>query len=80
VYAAEINVVLTRGLWPRSIVQPPLTEADRTVLAVQALQNQRRDDQHIEVSFDDRPADVMESRRTPRIPDDIAPSAPAEDK
>jgi uncharacterized BrkB/YihY/UPF0761 family membrane protein len=29
VYAAEINVVLARRLWPRAIVQPPLTEADR---------------------------------------------------
>ena len=55
VYAAEINVVLTRRLWPRSIVQPPLTAADRVVLAGQALQNQRRDDQHVEVSFDDQP-------------------------
>ncbi|HVT68250.1 MAG TPA: YihY/virulence factor BrkB family protein, partial [Trebonia sp.] len=26
VYCAEINVVLDRRLWPRSIVQPPLTE------------------------------------------------------
>jgi hypothetical protein len=43
VYAAELNVVLARRLWPRSIVQPPLTEADRAVLAAQALQNQRRD-------------------------------------
>ena len=60
VYAAEINVVLARGLWPRSIVQPPLTEADRAVLSGQALQNQRRDDQHVRVSFDDppRPAPV----------------------
>jgi uncharacterized BrkB/YihY/UPF0761 family membrane protein len=55
VYAAEINVVLARRLWPRTIVQPPLTKADRTVMAGQALQNQRRDDQHIAVSFDDRP-------------------------
>jgi YihY family inner membrane protein len=55
VYAAEINVVLARRLWPRSIVQPPLTEADRAVLSVQALQNQRRDDQHVKVSFDDAP-------------------------
>src|SRR5258708_32874330 len=46
VYAAETNVVLARRLWPRSIVQPPLTQADRAVLAAQALQNQRRDDQH----------------------------------
>ena len=55
VYAAEINVVLARRLWPRSIVQPPLTEADRASMALQALQNQRREEQHIEVSFHDRP-------------------------
>ena len=47
VYAAEINVVLARQLWPRSIIQPPLTEADRAVLAAQARQTQRRDDQHV---------------------------------
>jgi hypothetical protein len=55
VYAAELNVVLARRLWPRSIVQPPLTEADRAVLAAQALQNQRRDDQRVHVSYDDLP-------------------------
>jgi len=44
VHAAELNVVLAGRLWPRTIVQPPLTEADRAVLAAQALQNQRRDD------------------------------------
>jgi len=38
VYAAEINVVVARRLWPRSIIQPPLTPADRAVLAAQALQ------------------------------------------
>jgi YihY family inner membrane protein len=60
VYAAEINVVLARRLWPRSIVQPPLTEADRAVLSVQVLQNQRRDDQHVKVSFDDAPPPAPE--------------------
>jgi YihY family inner membrane protein len=29
VYAAEVNAVPARRLWPRAIVQPPLTEADR---------------------------------------------------
>jgi YihY family inner membrane protein len=53
VYAAEVNVVLTHRLWPRSIVQPPLTKADRTSLAMQALQNQRRKDEHVEVTFDE---------------------------
>jgi len=73
VYAAETNVVLARQLWPRSIVQPPLTEADRAVLAAQARQNQRRDDQHVDVSFDDQPPDTGASGRPPRTPDEIAP-------
>jgi hypothetical protein len=55
VYAAELKVVLARRLWPRTIVQPPLTEGDRAVLAAQALQNQRRDDQRVHVSYDDLP-------------------------
>ena len=46
-YAAEINVVLDRRLWPRSVVQPPLTEADRASMALQALQNQRRAEQMV---------------------------------
>jgi YihY family inner membrane protein len=53
VYAAELNVVLARHLWPRSMVQPPLTDADRRSLAAQADQNRRRPEQHIDVSFDD---------------------------
>src|SRR5258707_5169440 len=77
VYAAETNVVLARRLWPRSIVQPPLTQADRAVLAAQALQNQRRDDQHVDVSYDDRPADGKASGQAPRAPDEIAPPAPS---
>jgi hypothetical protein len=32
-----LNVVAARRLWPRSIVQPPLTQADRAVLAAQVL-------------------------------------------
>jgi uncharacterized BrkB/YihY/UPF0761 family membrane protein len=75
VYAAETNVVLARRLWPRSIVQPPLTRADRTVLAAQALQNQRRDDQHVDVSYDDRPAGGNASGPARRTPDEIGPPA-----
>ena len=80
VYSAEINVVLTRRLWPRSIVQPPLTEADRASMALQALQNQRRPEQHVEVTFDDREPAAPEPARAPRTPDEVAPPAdvPAE--
>jgi YihY family inner membrane protein len=77
VYSAEINVVLKRRLWPRSIVQPPLTEADRHGMALQALQAQRRPEEHIEVTFDDRPADTAAPARTPQTPDEVAPPAPA---
>lgn len=52
IYAAELNTVIARRLWPRSIVPPPLTDADRRALALQALQNQRRPEQKIEVTFD----------------------------
>ena len=75
VYCAEINVVLARRLWPRAIVQPPLTEADRASMAMQALQNQRRPEQHIEVTFDDRESGDDAPARTPQTPDEVAPPA-----
>jgi YihY family inner membrane protein len=51
IYAAEVNVVLERRLWPRSIVQPPLTPADRRALSLLPLAEQRRDDQRVAVSY-----------------------------
>jgi hypothetical protein len=75
VYSAEVNVVLLRRLWPRAIVQPPLTEADRASMALQALQNQRRPEQHIEVTFQDRPPDAQPSPWTPETPGEVAPPA-----
>jgi YihY family inner membrane protein len=76
VYSAEINVVLARRLWPRSIVQPPLTEADRASLALQALQNQRREEQRVEVTFTDRRPGAGVPDSTPRTPDEVSPPAP----
>jgi YihY family inner membrane protein len=51
IYAAELNTVLARRLWPRGMVQPPLTEADQRSLALQATQNQRRPEQKVSVHF-----------------------------
>jgi YihY family inner membrane protein len=51
-YMAELNVVRERRLWPRSIVQPPLTDADRQVLAAIARQGERRPEQQVSVHFD----------------------------
>lgn len=73
VYAAEVNVVLTRHLWPRTIVQPPLAEADRASMALQALQNQRREEQSVQVSFTDRPPGASAPPQTPRTPEEVSP-------
>lgn len=76
VYCAEINVVLARRLWPRSIIQPPLTEADRASLALQALENQRREEQRVIVTFTDREPGTQAAPTTPRTPDEVSPPAP----
>ena len=68
VYAAEVNVVRARRLWPRSLVQPPLTEADRAALTLQPLQNQRRQEQKISVIFTDVPEDGEAPVREPGSP------------
>ncbi len=51
-YAVEANVVLARGLWPRSLVQPPLTGADQAVLTAIAKQEARRPEQRVTVEFE----------------------------
>ena len=75
--AAEVNVVKKRRLWPRSIVQPPLTEADERALMEYAKQEERRPEEEIGVrihgELDDRggPSDRGERRaRRERNPDD----------
>jgi len=50
-YAAEVNVVRARHLWPRSFVAPPLTDADRSVYAALSRQSRRLPEQHVEVVF-----------------------------
>jgi uncharacterized BrkB/YihY/UPF0761 family membrane protein len=81
VYAAEINVVLARRLWPRSIVQPPLTEADRASIALQALQNQRRPEEDVSVTFTDRAdGETPAYGLAPRTPDEVAPPAEHRDR
>ena len=56
-------------------MQPPLTEADRAVMAAQALQNQRREEQQVKVTYDDRPASTERSATTPQTPEEIIPPA-----
>lgn len=51
VIAAEIDVIRSRHLYPRSLFAPPLTSADERVLRDITLATQRRADQVVEVRF-----------------------------
>jgi uncharacterized BrkB/YihY/UPF0761 family membrane protein len=50
-YGAEINVVLKKHLWPRSLVDEP-TPGDEQVFTQRAKIEERRPDENIRVSFD----------------------------
>jgi uncharacterized BrkB/YihY/UPF0761 family membrane protein len=51
-YAAELNPVLARRLWPRALPMGPPTPADDEVLRQLAGEQRRRPDQRIGVGFD----------------------------
>jgi uncharacterized BrkB/YihY/UPF0761 family membrane protein len=51
--AAEINVVWRRKLWPRALVQPPLTLKDKEALRRLAKMEERRPEEEIVVRFKD---------------------------
>lgn len=50
-YAAELNVVVTRKLWPRSLFGPPAVPADEETLAALAKVEERHDEEQIDVQF-----------------------------
>ena len=52
IFAAEINVVRLRKLWPRSFFSDPLLEADRRALTSSAEVEERVEEENVEVSFD----------------------------
>ncbi len=51
-YAAEINVVRARQLFPRSLFGPPDTPADQDTLRALAEVEERSEEQQVEVEFD----------------------------
>ncbi len=56
--AAEANVVAARRLWPRSfslLLEQPATPADRAALAQRGRIEERRQDESINVDYDERP-------------------------
>jgi membrane protein len=54
-YSAEINVVVTRRLWPRSLFGPPEAPADKRTLRALAKVEERSEQQHIDVEFESPP-------------------------
>ncbi len=62
-YAAELNVVRVRRLWPRSIVQPPLTGPDREVLRSMVEQEIRRPEQRVDVGFVERDESAITEKK-----------------
>ena len=50
-FAGEVNVVLARRLWPRSLAPPPLAAKDREVLAGQAEEQRARPEERVDVTF-----------------------------
>jgi membrane protein len=54
-YAAEVNVVVARKLWPRSLLGPPTVAADEETLTALAKVEERHDVERVEVAFDVAP-------------------------
>ncbi len=69
IYSAEINVVLTRKLWPRSLMGPPDEAADQATLEALAKVEERSDQQHIDVEFKTDGAEAQAPAKDPSASD-----------
>ena len=52
VYSLEIATVRKLHLWPRSLIQPPLSDSDKAVLTLMAKQEERWPEETVTVCFD----------------------------
>jgi membrane protein len=50
-YSAEVNVVTSRRLWPRSFFGPPVAPADQEARSALAKVEERSAEQHVDVAF-----------------------------
>ena len=69
-YAAELNVVVQRRLWPRSLLGPPVEPADQRALTDLAKVEERHDEEVVEVTFEPPAGPPEESVRTGDPPPD----------
>jgi YihY family inner membrane protein len=89
VYCAELNPLLVHRLWPRGMIQPPMTKADQEVAALQATMSRFRPEVEVEVRVKGRPmsqeeylatghgADLAEVGTVKRVPQEGTPPARA---
>jgi len=71
VYGVEVNVVLTRRLWPRALLTPftdavDLTDADRRAYAMYAQSQRHKGFEQVTVTFEGRDGDTHEFEQLPR--------------
>jgi membrane protein len=55
IFAAEVNVVRARRLWPRSMFGDPLVDADKRAMSESAEAEERVHEENVEVDFDGPP-------------------------
>jgi YihY family inner membrane protein len=77
-YSAELNVVLVKRLYPRSLMPPPLTEGDKRVLEELAKAEERRPEVHVDVAFRPPPAEGEPERPAGEDGEPGEPAEPAE--
>jgi len=71
VYAIEADVVRAKKLWPRTLVQPPLNEADKEYYTDALKAETRRPEQHVNIAYSPadqhtaEPGDDVSSERCP---------------
>lgn len=52
VYAVEADAVRAKHLWPRSLIQPPLTDADKSYYTEAVLREARRPEQRLAIAYE----------------------------
>ncbi|HEV8421235.1 MAG TPA: YihY/virulence factor BrkB family protein [Actinomycetota bacterium] len=65
-YAAELNVVLRKRLWPRSLVHPPFTDADERALKRLAKVEERYEEETVEATLDQGPGEPGTTEKSDR--------------
>jgi YihY family inner membrane protein len=64
-YCAEINVVLSRKLWPRSLFSPAVPADERTLAALAKVE-ERDERERVDVTFQDAETEPADSETAPR--------------